>query len=192
MLNAVIQENSLKFAVDQWYPTPDCPMYSEADEALMERIFANRRRVYLVGNFTTHGLYFVKQDTGERAGWYDTNISRLGPLIELSFPTWFLEDDLRRITNGNLHHPSEYWNSDLTECVKASEAVRAAYTGIKRTLKKWVKRVDFHAPIWVSQPALDLARSCRATVLVNGYWVCGPPGKLSIQRRPQVNDALRA
>jgi hypothetical protein len=145
----------------------------------------------LAGEFTTRELYFSRQPEGDRAGWYSINISRLGPLMDFSFPGWFLEDGVRRIGNGNLHHPSEYWDADLTECVKASEAVRAAYAGIKRTLKKWVKRVDFPVPIWVSQAALELGQSCEATLLVNGDWVCGRPGQLSIQRRSQVNDKRR-
>jgi hypothetical protein len=186
MLEAILEENQLRFAFDEWYPSPSCPTYAEVNAALAAKIRGGSSRMYLLGDFTTKGLFFNRHDEGDLAGWHKINISRLGPLIDFSLPGWFIEEGIRRITNGNLHHPAEYWNADITECFEASEAVRAAYAGIKRTLKKWVKRVDFHAPIWVSQPALDLARSCKATLLVNGDWVCGPPGQLSIQRRPQV------
>ena len=176
LLKRVVEDNHLGFALDEWYSTNECPVYYRVYDKLVSRIASYKRRVYLVGDFTVHGLFLSRQKSGPKVGFYSISISYGGPAIDFSLPKSYEESGFLHLVNGSVSHPAVYWNAETTEATRASPELRAAYAAARKTIKSMLVRVDSDRTIWITPAAAALWRSGHARIMMNRKWATPDSG----------------
>jgi hypothetical protein len=101
LLRAIIEEHSVLFAVDWWYPSPKCEYHDRLDESLKSHVLKTKRRVFFVGEAFSDGpLLLHQQSAGPRAGEYSIDLTRGGPMLDFIMPAQFQERGITWFSSG--------------------------------------------------------------------------------------------
>jgi len=160
------ERGDLRFIPARSYPT-DQYISLKGVRTETERALSQNRCWYITGSFTKEPVYMQKiADSHFSIGeQYD------GPVISLRMPPLNrIEDGKHRFVNGNLSHPREYWDRQITSARRVPLDVKSAYADIIKTIKLHLLRRKFGKNIWIGRSASKMIDDEKALIRINGHW----------------------
>jgi len=170
MLEAILGEHRMKFAVDRSYGEPRCEYYDHLTEELKQAIFSGTRRIYLLSPaFSRNPLFLRQQPTGINQGKYFIDIARGGPSMDMSMCARFEERGLSWFAEADLGFQTRYWDDSLTKSYRAPRDLVRCFVAIKKTLQQHLLRKTIHRHVrWVSPDVWQLFETGKAAFRLDG------------------------
>ena len=190
MLDAVLREHRLRFAIDRVYEHSRCEYHDQLTAELRKAILTSTRSVFLVGEAFSRGpLYLRQQRNGINQGKYFVDVDRGGPAIEMRMCAQFEDGDLIWFGEGAVGIQRRNWNDSLTASRPASRELKQAFAAVRATLKQHLLKKEVHGHVrWMSPEAWKLFESGKAAWAMAGkcFTVHGEVPPPSQWRRKQI------
>jgi hypothetical protein len=167
---AILNEHSLRFAVDRPYAEQSCEYYTTIGNEL-KTMKPPVSRVFLLGDaFSDAPLFLRKQESGSMAGKYFIDVSRGGPALDLTMPADFGRGDILRLGPQWVSFQKLYWDDTLSVPLQAQNGLKDAFGAVKKTLQRKLLRQELNEVFWVSSGAWSLFEAGQAAILSGGQW----------------------
>lgn len=170
LLHAAIS-NGLSFYVDDWYSEPAAARYGEVTAVALAHLRSAKRRVFLVGDYTTEEPFFAKQELGDRRGSYFIDSTRRGVTIALTLPTAVERPGKIQLQPGSVHLRPEYWAIDNTTSDKPPASARDAYSRIVSDVKAACQAIELARRVWLGPVAYEKFTQASAILNLDGSWL---------------------
>jgi hypothetical protein len=195
MLDAILDEHRMKFAVDKSYEEPRCGYYDHLTEELKQAIFSGTRRIFLLSPaFSTEPLFLRLQPTGINQGKYFIDIARGGPSMDMSMCPRFEEGGLSWFAEADLGCQNRYWDESLINSYRAPRDLVRLFVAIKKTLQQHLLRKTIHGHVrWVSPEVWHLFETGKAALRLDGkcYNVHGEvPAPSAWRKKPIIRSSI--
>jgi hypothetical protein len=173
VLRNVLEPGQVEVVPDLSHTSAKPKLFRKATAELLHALTINRG-MYLTGSFSRNPLFLKKITRGKYSGRFHIDLTRGGPAMSLALPFCKkLEGEMWHLGPGSLFYPRCYWDDAITQAIRPSDELKAAYTSLVKIIKSALLRRHIGKHVWIGREGLSLLEQQQALILVNGKWLNG-------------------